>query len=118
MQLRASNLGTPFPVGLDSDTDSEVKYFLLYLVIACENMYFMDIFNITGIQGHWCTVKILHFILLVFVPTCVDGVSQHNCPVGNVDLQGRTALHDAGKINRRLFYSVFYHINGASIIPY
>lgn len=24
-------------------------------------------------------------------------VFQHNCPVGNVDLQGRTALHDAGK---------------------
>lgn len=24
-------------------------------------------------------------------------VLQHNCPVGNVDLQGRTALHDAGK---------------------
>lgn len=24
-------------------------------------------------------------------------VLQHNCPVGNVDLQGRTALHDAGE---------------------
>ncbi|ROL52745.1 Uveal autoantigen with coiled-coil domains and ankyrin repeats, partial [Anabarilius grahami] len=26
---------------------------------------------------------------------CVQKLLQHNCPVGNVDLQGRTALHDA-----------------------
>lgn len=32
-------------------------------------------------------------------------ISQHNCPVGNVDLQGRIALHDAGRIN--LIFSCF-----------
>lgn len=28
-------------------------------------------------------------------------ILQHNSPVGNVDLQGRTALHDAGKTDSR-----------------
>lgn len=31
---------------------------------------------------------------------------QHNCPVGNVDLQGRTALHDAGETT---LWSEFLH---------
>lgn len=41
---------------------------------------------------------IITVLLNIYCNMSVDVVLQHNCPVGNVDLQGRTALHDAGEI--------------------
>uniref|UniRef100_A0A3Q4C0J8 Uncharacterized protein n=1 Tax=Mola mola TaxID=94237 RepID=A0A3Q4C0J8_MOLML len=48
----------------------------------------------TDASGEFCSVLWACFHIL-FVPTCICVILQHNCPVGNVDLQGRTALHDA-----------------------
>uniref|UniRef100_A0A4W6BR47 Uveal autoantigen with coiled-coil domains and ankyrin repeats n=1 Tax=Lates calcarifer TaxID=8187 RepID=A0A4W6BR47_LATCA len=54
----------------------------------------LDCLNL--ILGHNVDVTATDFTSLgSVVPTCVYVILQHNCPVGNVDLQGRTALHDA-----------------------
>lgn len=64
-----------------------------------------------GIQDKKWSVISVHTLLNMFF------ILQHNCPVGNVDLQGRTALHDAGRIKWINFKSISFvpclrHVKG------